>query len=107
MMEEMEIVYLLVNVMVKLLVENVQEVMISNVALEKLEKKIQHIMGHVMEVVVLVLMLIVLIVLLKLFLVNAQVEIMLDAVFQEINLHGMLTKPNIPILFAEYLAQIL
>ena len=33
MMEEKEIVYLLVNVMVKKLVENVQEVAISNVVL--------------------------------------------------------------------------
>ena len=51
MMEEKEVVYLLVNVVVRQLVENVQEVQISNVVL--VIQQIQHIMDHAMEEVVL------------------------------------------------------
>jgi hypothetical protein len=107
MMEEKENVYLVVNAVVIKLVENAQEVMISNVASEtQLHHQIIHIMDHAMEGVVLVLILIILLAALKLLLANAKVEIMFYAVLQEESLHGILTKVNTKKLFAQSMEKI-
>ena len=63
--------------------------------------------GPCTEEVVLALILIKLNAILKLLQINAQVQITLDVVLQEINLHGILTKVNTPKFFSVYLDRVL
>ena len=102
MMEEKEVVYFLINVMVKKLVENVQEVIISYVVLEK----IHHLTGHAMEEEVLALMWIIPVAIPKLLLAYVQVQIMSNVVLQEVHLHGILIKESTLKLFVQYLGLI-